>query len=77
MNTVQVRTKSYCLQLGVLTTVYTASDQLSVDASATDCHELLYYKFPNQCDSERILKIGQYLMQFCVEYCGLLFWPTL
>jgi len=26
---------------------------------------------------ERILKIGQYLTKLCVDYSGLLFWPTL
>jgi len=33
----------------------------------------LYCKFPGECDSERILKIGQYLMKLCVDYVGLLF----
>jgi len=26
-----------------------------------------------ECDSERILKIGQYLTKLCVDYVGLLF----
>jgi len=26
----------------------------------------LYCKFPAECDSERILKIGQYLTKLCV-----------
>jgi len=30
-----------------------------------------------KCDSERILKICQYLTKLCVDYVGLLFWPTL
>jgi len=38
---------------------------------------LLYCKFPGECDSERILKIGQYLTKLCVDNVGLLFWPTL
>jgi len=38
---------------------------------------LLYCKFPEECDSEKILKIGQYLTTLCVDYVGLLFWPTL
>jgi len=33
----------------------------------------LYCKFPGECDSERILKIGQYLTKLCVDYVGLLF----
>ena len=32
-----------------------------------------YCKFPGECDSERILKIGQYLTKLCVDYVGLLF----
>jgi len=38
---------------------------------------LFYCKFPGECDSERILKIGQYLTKLYVDYVGLLFWPTL
>jgi len=34
---------------------------------------LLYCKFPGECDSERILKIGHYLTKLCVDYVGLLF----
>jgi len=30
-----------------------------------------------ECDSERSLKIGQYLTKLCVDYDGLLFWHTL
>jgi len=33
----------------------------------------LYCKFLGECDSERILKTGQYLMKLCVDYVGLLF----
>jgi len=35
----------------------------------------LYCKFPVglECDSERILKIGQYLTKLSVDYVGLLF----
>jgi len=29
-------------------------------------------QFPGECDSERILKIGQYLTKLCVDYLGLL-----
>ena len=34
---------------------------------------MLYCKFPGECDSERILKIGQYLTKLCVDNVGLLF----
>jgi len=34
---------------------------------------LLYCKFPGECDSERILKIDQYLTKLCVDNVGLLF----
>jgi len=34
---------------------------------------LLYCKFPGELLSERILKIGQYLTKFCVDYSGLLY----
>jgi len=33
----------------------------------------VYCKFPGECYSEGILKIGQYLMKLCVDYVGLLF----
>jgi len=38
-------------------------------------NKLLHCTFPGDCDSEIILKIGQYLMKLCVEYRirGLLF----
>jgi len=32
-------------------------------------------KFPGECDSERILKIGQYLRKICIDNVGLLFGP--
>jgi len=38
---------------------------------------LLYCKFPEDYDSERILKIGLYLTKLWVDDVGLLFWPTL
>jgi len=38
---------------------------------------MLYCKFHGECDSERSLKIGQYLTKLCVEYLGVSFWPTL
>ena len=31
---------------------------------------MLYCKFPGECDSERILKIGQYVTKLCVDYVG-------
>ena len=34
-------------------------------------------QIPGECESERIVKIGQYLTKLCVDYVGLLFWPTL
>jgi len=34
---------------------------------------MFYCKFPGECDSERILKIGQYLTKLCVDCVGLLF----
>ena len=34
-------------------------------------------QFSGECYSERILKICQYLTKLCVDYVGLLFWPTL
>jgi len=34
-------------------------------------------KFLGECDSEIILKIGQYLMKLCVDSGGLHFWHTL
>ena len=38
---------------------------------------MLYCKFPGECDSERILKTGQYLTKLCVDYVAYFFGFTL
>ena len=34
--------------------------------------DVLHCKFPGDCDSERVAKIGQHLIKSCAEYRGLL-----